>query len=76
MWGGHLWSPSFFMSTVGNMSKETVRKYIQNQLLWFTLVNLDGREDHLSYSYYITLNSICQHLFLELTLKYKHILFH
>ena len=32
LWGGHLWSPSFFMSTVGNMSKETVRKYIQNQL--------------------------------------------
>lgn len=32
LWGGHLWSPSYFMSTVGNMSKETVEKYIQNQL--------------------------------------------
>ena len=30
-WGGHIWSPSYFMSTLGNMSKETVRQYIQNQ---------------------------------------------
>ena len=21
LWGGHLWSPSFFMSTLGNVSK-------------------------------------------------------
>lgn len=32
LWNGHLWSPSFFMSTVGEMSKEIVDKYIQNQL--------------------------------------------
>ena len=31
MWGGHLWSHSYYMGTVGNMSKETVRQYIQNQ---------------------------------------------
>ena len=30
-WGGHLWSPSYYIGTVGNMSKETVAKYIQNQ---------------------------------------------
>lgn len=30
-WGGHLWSPSYYMSTLGNMSKETVEKYIENQ---------------------------------------------
>ena len=30
-WGGHLWSPSYFMSTLGNMSKTTVEKYIANQ---------------------------------------------
>ena len=30
-WGGHLWSHSYYMSTLGNMSKETVEKYIQNQ---------------------------------------------
>ena len=23
-WGGHLWSPSYYMSTLGNMSKEVV----------------------------------------------------
>lgn len=30
-WGGKLWSPSYYVGTVGNMSKETVEKYIQNQ---------------------------------------------
>lgn len=30
-WGGHLWSHSYFMSTLGNMSKETVENYIRNQ---------------------------------------------
>jgi len=32
LWKGHLWSPSFFMSTLGDMSKDVVEKYIQNQL--------------------------------------------
>ena len=31
LWGGKLWSNSYFMSTLGNMSRDTVRKYIQNQ---------------------------------------------
>ena len=31
LYKGHLWSPSFFMSTVGNVSKETVLEYVQNQ---------------------------------------------
>ncbi len=31
LWGGHLWSHSYFMSTLGNMSKDVVQKYIQNQ---------------------------------------------
>lgn len=30
-WSGHLWSPSYYMSTLGNMSREVVEKYIQNQ---------------------------------------------
>lgn len=30
-WGGHLWSSSYYMSTLGNMSKEVVEKYIANQ---------------------------------------------
>ena len=30
-WSGHLWSNSYFMSTLGNMSKDIVEKYIQNQ---------------------------------------------
>ncbi|MDH5141126.1 IS200/IS605 family transposase [Staphylococcus cohnii] len=32
LWQGHLWSPSFFMATLGNMSKDVVQTYIQNQL--------------------------------------------
>ncbi|MBQ9910165.1 MAG: transposase [Lachnospiraceae bacterium] len=31
MWGGKLWSNSYFMSTLGDMSKDVVEKYIQNQ---------------------------------------------
>ena len=30
-WGGHLWSPSYYMSTLGNMSKDVVGNYINNQ---------------------------------------------
>lgn len=32
LWGGHLWSSSYFMSTLGNISKDVVEKYIENQL--------------------------------------------
>lgn len=31
LWGGHLWSHSYYMSTLGDMSKEVVEKYIRNQ---------------------------------------------
>ena len=30
-WGGHLWSASYCIGSAGNMSKETVKIYIQNQ---------------------------------------------
>lgn len=32
MWGGHLWSSSYYFGTVGNMSKEIVEKYINDQI--------------------------------------------
>lgn len=32
LWDGHLWSPSFFMSTLGTVSKEVVSTYINSQL--------------------------------------------
>lgn len=32
LYKGHLWSPSFFMRTVGNVPKETMLEYVQNQL--------------------------------------------
>jgi putative transposase len=31
LWGGHLWNPSYYIGTVGNMSKDIVLKYIQQQ---------------------------------------------
>lgn len=31
LWGGHLWSPSYFASSVGGASLEVVRNYIENQ---------------------------------------------
>ena len=31
LYKGHLWSPSFFMSTVGVVSQEMVMEYIKNQ---------------------------------------------
>ena len=30
-WGNHIWSRSYYMSTLGNMSREIVEKYIENQ---------------------------------------------
>jgi putative transposase len=31
LWGGHLWNPSYYVGTAGDVSKETVRKYIELQ---------------------------------------------
>jgi len=28
-WGGNLWSRSFYVGSVGDMSEDTVRKYIE-----------------------------------------------
>lgn len=32
LYGGHLWSPSYFMATVGNVSKQIVANYIETQM--------------------------------------------
>ena len=42
LWGGHLWSNSFFMSTLGKMSKEVVKNYISSQLTRYN----NGRPRH------------------------------
>ena len=31
LWGGHLWSPSYYIGTLGDMSKQVVEEYINNQ---------------------------------------------
>lgn len=42
LWGGHLWSPSYFMSTLGNVSKEIVIEYVNQQLTKYN----NGRPRH------------------------------
>lgn len=32
LWKGHLWTNSFFMSTIGNVSKNIVSQYIKDQM--------------------------------------------
>ncbi len=29
LWGGHLWSPSYYVGTAGNVSEETIKNYIE-----------------------------------------------
>ncbi|WP_264760975.1 IS200/IS605 family transposase [Aneurinibacillus migulanus] len=31
LWGGHLWNNSFYIETVGSISEDVIRKYIENQ---------------------------------------------
>lgn len=31
LWGEHLWSPSYFIASVGNVSIDTLHEYIENQ---------------------------------------------
>jgi len=31
LWGGHLWSPSYYCGTAGHVSSEAITKYIENQ---------------------------------------------
>jgi len=31
LWGGHLWNPSYFISTVGKTNEAQVRRYIEEQ---------------------------------------------
>jgi len=40
-WGGKLWTQSYFVEMIGNADEETIRKYVQEQM-----VVLDGKEGH------------------------------
>jgi len=31
LWGDHFWSPSYFLSTVGNVTIDILKEYIENQ---------------------------------------------
>jgi putative transposase len=31
LWGGHLWTPSYFLATTGQMNLDIVKIYIENQ---------------------------------------------
>lgn len=38
-WGGKFWTQSYFVETIGNATEDTIRKYVQNQL-----IELDRKE--------------------------------
>ena len=40
-WGGKLWIQSYFVETIGNANEDTIRKYVQDQL-----VELDSKEEN------------------------------
>jgi len=40
-WGGKLWTQSYFVEIIGNANGDTIRKYVQNQL-----VELDSKEEN------------------------------
>jgi len=40
-WGGKLWTQSYFVESIGNANEDTIRKYVQNQL-----VELDSKEEN------------------------------
>ncbi len=31
LWNGHLWNPSTYVETIGHVSEETIRRYVQDQ---------------------------------------------
>ena len=31
LWNGELWNPSYYVETIGSISEDTIRKYIQDQ---------------------------------------------
>ena len=31
LWNGELWNPSYYVETIGSISEEAIKKYIQNQ---------------------------------------------
>jgi putative transposase len=31
LWKGHLWNPSYYIETIGSISEEAIRKYIEKQ---------------------------------------------
>ena len=43
MWGGKLWSNSYYMGTLGNMSRDVVERYIQDQYTGKDTARMEGR---------------------------------
>jgi putative transposase len=31
LWQGHLWNPSYYIETIGSVSEESIKKYIERQ---------------------------------------------
>lgn len=44
LWGGHLWSPSYYIGTLGEMSKSVVENYIESQRSEASLARYDKKK--------------------------------
>ena len=43
-WGGHLWTQSFFVETIGNANEEVIRAYVKNQLINMDTVEAKSKQ--------------------------------
>ena len=43
-WGGHLWTQSFFVETIGNANEEIIRAYVKNQLINMDKVEVKSKQ--------------------------------
>jgi putative transposase len=43
-WGGHLWTQSFFVETIGNANEEVIRAYVKNQLINMDKVEVKSKQ--------------------------------
>lgn len=51
LWGGHLWSPSYYVGTAGNVSAQTIRHYIKFLKFLERTEHIHGRRRVVRHSY-------------------------
>ena len=44
LWGGKLWTQSYFVETIGNATEDVIRKYVKNQLITMDMVEENAKQ--------------------------------